>query len=201
MGKTMRIDAKESNQAIGNEKQSGKPAPLFKYEPDSKYTGKLWILAAIMLAICAILYVAGLILPSAPLTGLAMLLMFLSGITIFLMRQKMRKTALSLTEKEIDDIVENYKIDLINTFNGYDLDYEAKDILIAADNYRKTLEQENGSNHEIGEDEPLISIFKKMLSDLRDGRQKHRIEKRADKQHRKNDREYVKAMKKKEKSK
>lgn len=179
---------------------NAKKLPLFKYEPDSKYTGKLWILAAIMLAICAILYVIGLVLPSAPLTGAALFLLLVSGIVIFLMNRKMKKANHVMTEKEIDEIVENYKVDLINTFNGYDLDYDAKDILTAADDYRKLLEQDNGIE-ELDENESLVSIFKKMVSDSQSTRQKRKNEKKAEKEQRKADKAYVKAAKKQEKSK
>lgn len=197
MDKTMHIDVRTD--AKDGRKTEAK-APLFKYEPDSKYTGKLWLLAAIAVSACAVLYVIGLVLPSATLTGIAMFALVISIIAVFLLSRKMKRAGSVLTSKEIDEAVENYKVDLINTFNGYDLDYEAKDVLSAADDYRKLLEADN-AEHELGDDESIGSIFKKMLDDSGASRKRRKEERKADKLRRKEDRDYVKSIKRREKGK
>lgn len=173
--------------------------PLFKYEPDSKYTSKLWIFAAAAFAVCAVLYVIGIMLPNAMFTGMALVLAVVCAVAVGLMYRKMRRANVQLSDKEIDKLVESYKADLIDTFNGYDLDYDAHDILTAADKYRRTLEAENKTS-ELGEDESLVSIFKKSMGDSAAARQKRRDEKKADKARRKEDKAYEKALKKEKKN-
>ena len=193
----MKIDTAKASKnpaPAGNEKM-----PLIKYEPDSKYTCKLWLIAAIGFAICAVIYVLGIVFANSVLTGVSLSVFVLLCIVLFLMYRKVRAANRTLTEEEIDELVEKYKSDLIDTFNGYDLDYSAHDILAEADKYRRMLEAENNVN-ELSDNESIATIFKKMLRDSKDSRAKRKQEKKDDRARRREEKAYAKQMKKEKKT-
>lgn len=175
----------------------GKPA-LFKFESTSAGTGKVWVVGAVAFAICVVIYVIGIMLPSALLTGASFVMLVLSAILVFQIYKRVHMAGKELDEKEIDAAVERYKMDLIDTFNGYDVDYDAADILTAADKYRRRLEEEHTSITEI-DPTSFASMLRSMAADSRANKARHRAEAKADKARRKEDKAYAKAQRKKNK--
>jgi Ca2+/Na+ antiporter len=148
-----------------------KKMPLFKYEPDEKNTGMshVVILGAVIFAFCVVLYFLGTFYANSVLTLLAMVLLVCGAILIFAMRRKIQRVNKPLDEKTIDEQVEQYKRDLVETFIGYDVEYTTQDILDAADKYRERLIMENTSVSEIDPTD-IRSVIQGMQTDAKNHR-------------------------------
>lgn len=144
----------------------GAKMPLFIYEPDDSKayvpTRKVWLLAMVLFGVCAALWVAGTMMSQQILILICLTLAILGGATLGWMYRRIRKATQPLDEQEIDEKVEQYKIDLVDTFNGYDVPYTADDILDAADAYRERLMQEHASITDI-DPSNIASLLRSML--------------------------------------
>lgn len=126
----------EQEQKNDNEK---KP-PLFKIIPDPtmSWTVKLSFLAGI--AIVALMYVLGIYFKNSVWTMFAFVATIVL-IVIFIYIQRKKSLARRIASSDaIDAEVEQYKKDLIDTYDGYDIAYSKNDIQQATDEYRKKLE-------------------------------------------------------------
>lgn len=163
---------------------AGSDAPLFKFEFESDKNRMSWIIGGVGVALSALLYALGATLPNAALSGLAF--MFAIATVLLVVGMRIRFSgADALSEDEIDDAVERFKQDLVDTYNGYGLEYSAADVLGAADEYRAKLEQ-IGTNaaQEDMEVESAGDVLRMMASDMVAShvhKKEHREAKRAEK--------------------
>lgn len=146
-------------------------APLLKFEKsgDEKSSHLPAITLGVALVIAAAVYIAGVMFGQALLTGLA----FFIGLAGVLLYMVMKRKFGYVSDIDIDEEVEQYKRDLVDTFNGYDVDFSAKDIETAADAYRQTLEEEAASVSEIN-----LSTMSQVVADNLKKKKKKREEKR-----------------------
>lgn len=174
-----RANANASHRDRRVSRNMNEKAPLFKYERDnSRRTSSIWLAGAVLSAIVAILYVLGILLPSAILTGLALGLGGIGAIVLIFMFVWVHGAKGTLTEDEIDHAVEQYKHDLTDTLIGYDLSYSAYDINTAAHQYRLELEHENRALSDT--DGNFLTLVKSAISDISDKRQSSHREKKQD---------------------
>lgn len=143
--------------------------PLFIYEDNNDAetktaNRKLLIYAVVIIAVCVALYVLGAMLAMQLLILLSLTVAVIAGAILVMLYRRIRKAAQPLNEDEIDQKVEQYKIDLIDTFNGYDVAYTVEDILSAADDYKARLIQEQTSLVDI-DPTNFVALMKKMATD------------------------------------
>lgn len=146
-------------------KAAGEDMPLFIYEPSDSRNDparKIWLCAMLLFGVCAALYVAGTMLSIQLIVLIALTIAIVGAIVLFLMYRRIRRATQPLDEKMIDEQVEQYKIDLVDTFNGYDVPYTVDDILDAADAYRERLVEEHTSVADI-DTSNLGAVFRAVI--------------------------------------
>lgn len=145
--------------------------PLFRFENEKTGEGSrtLFLYSAIAIALVVIFYIIGLLTHQGIFSLIAFSVAIIAAIVLFSMRKKMVLANKPIDEEEIDAEVEQYKVDLIDTFNGYDVPYTTEMILEAADNYREQLIQDRTS---VTEFDPgnVISVLRSMASDSKKAR-------------------------------
>ena len=163
--------------------------PLFKFEEtnDSTAMRSLTIIFIIMLAIIMAIYVLGVMYTMSILAEIAFVLAIVAFIGFIIIRNGIKKAARGLNTKEIDDAVEQYKMDLIDTYTGYDVAYDRDLIIREADAYRQRLEEENASYIDLNKGS-ITNIIKAMLDDSREVKAIRKEKKRASKASRNSDR-------------
>ena len=158
---------------------TGNDAPLFKFEFASDRDRVSWIIGGIGVALAALFYALGATLPNAALSGIAFVVIIMTVIVVAAMRSRVRGVA-ALSEDEVDEAVERFKQDLVDTYNGYDVAYTAEDILGAADEYRSKLEQITADVDEADVDvESAGDVLRMMVNDVAASRTKKKERKEA----------------------
>ena len=162
--------------------QEGADEPLFKFEFSSEDDRISWGVLVIGGAIAALLYALGATLPVAGLAGIAFIIAIITIIVFAFLRSKF--AGRSLSEEVIDQKVEQFKQDLVDTYNGYDVEYTAAEVLKAADDYRAQLMHESKEAQDV-EIESAADIAKLMGKDIIESRAKKKEMKKARKEEKK----------------
>lgn len=158
---------------------AGSDAPLFKFEFASDRDRVSWIVGGIGVALAALFYALGATLPNAALSGVAFVVVIFTVIVVAAMRFRVSGAAV-LSDDEIDEAVERFKQDLVDTYNGYDVEYSAEDILGAADEYRAKLEKLGEEAREADvEVESAGDVLRMMANDMVDSRTRKKERKAA----------------------
>ena len=114
-------------------------SPLFKKKKEKDGDKVSWVLVFAGAILAALFYALGATLPNPGLSGVAFGIAIVTLILFFFVRTKVNKAP--KTQDEIDQQIERFKQDLVDTYNGYDIEYSAEDILDAADKYRSQIEE------------------------------------------------------------
>ena len=163
--------------------QEGVDEPLIKFEFSSDDDRLAWGVLIIGIAIAALLYALGATLPLAGLSGVAFIIVIITVSVFAFLRTKLSKAKMS--EEVIDQKVEQFKQDLVDTYNGYDVEYSADEVLAAADAYREQLMNVNKESEDI-EIDGVGDIVKLMGKDIIDSREKKKNRKKAEKEQKRN---------------
>ena len=154
-------------------------SPLIKFEVDTKSSNySMLIYTTIAVAIVVVLYVISILTANYVFAAIAMSLAVLFAVALFLIYRQIHKADRVYTDIEIDEKVEKYKADLVDTFNGYEVSYTAQDVLDAADEYREKLEEQNASIADV-DSRDIAAIFKMMIQDGKDSRARNKKDKEA----------------------
>ena len=125
-------------------RESGKH-PLFVIDGDSNETLKSAVIVTVGIAIAAGIYVVGVVTNTGTLTILSFAVIIVCA-AVWMWR---RRRLSYLTDKQIDEAVNAFKRDLVETYNGYDVPYTAADIEEQTRKYRAELEEDNASIAEL----------------------------------------------------
>ena len=146
-----------------------KKPPLFKIEVDTEglgsYAPQMVFTGVLVLAV--IIYVVGVVSRMAMLTGLALFIALFDVLGYVFFK---RHSSGGVVDFDIDEEVEKFRVDLIDTFTGYEVEPDAEEIDKAVAAYRKRLEEDST---------PLSDIDLGTMSKvLVDGFKKNRASKR-----------------------